>query len=117
MPCGCAANRRRTSCAACAAAVELDDGPGRFEDIHAEGGEGANRWYRVSVAEGRNRIIRRLWEAVDCQVSRLIRVRFGPVTLPRHLPRGRFREMTSRELAEVLRGGRIGRRPQARTVA
>ena len=70
--------------------------------IHAEGGEGANRWYRVSVAEGRNRIIRRLWEAVDCQVSRLIRVRFGPVTLPRHLPRGRYREMVHRELGELF---------------
>ena len=81
--------------------VDLDDGPGRFEEVHAEGGDGTNRWYRVAVAEGRNRIIRRLWEAVDCQVSRLIRVRFGPVTLPRHLPRGRYREMVARELSEL----------------
>lgn len=81
--------------------VELDDGPARFEEIHFEGGEGANQWYRVSVAEGRNRLIRRLWEAVDCQVSRLIRVRFGPVSLPRGLPRGRYREMNPRELAEI----------------
>lgn len=87
--------------------VQLDDGPGRFETIQAEGGEGANRWYRVSVAEGRNRIIRRLWEAVDCQVSRLIRVRFGPVTLPRHLPRGRYREMVHRELGELFEATRL----------
>lgn len=78
--------------------IALDDGPGRFHDIQEEGGEGANRWYRVSIGEGRNRIVRRLWEAAGCQVSRLIRVRFGPVTLPRHLPRGRYREMGVREL-------------------
>ena len=78
--------------------IVLDDGPGRFDDIQEDGGEGANRWYRVSVAEGRNRIVRRLWEAAGCQVSRLIRVRFGSVTLPRHLPRGRYREMGVREL-------------------
>lgn len=81
--------------------VELEDGPGRFGEVRAEGGEGANRWYRVTVAEGRNRIVRRLWEAVGCQVSRLIRIRFGPVTLPRHLPRGRFRELTGPALTEL----------------
>jgi 23S rRNA pseudouridine2605 synthase len=80
------------------AGIELDDGPGRFADITFEGGEGTNQWYRVSVAEGRNRIVRRLWEAVGHQVSRLIRVRFGPVELPRRLPRGRYREMKGREL-------------------
>ena len=81
--------------------IELEDGRGRFEEIHVEGGEGANRWYRVSVAEGRNRIVRRLWEAVECQVSRLIRVRFGPVHLPRHLPRGRVRELREAEIVEL----------------
>jgi 23S rRNA pseudouridine2605 synthase len=93
--------------------IELDDGPGRFEEIHAEGGEGANRWFRVSVSEGRNRIIRRLWEAVDCQVSRLIRVRFGPVSLPRHLPRGRYRELNARELAEVYTATGLERADEA----
>lgn len=81
------------------AGIQLDDGPARFESLEDEGGEGANHWYRVTVSEGRNRIIRRLWEGVGCQVSRLMRVRFGPIALPRHLPRGRWRELAGAELA------------------
>lgn len=81
--------------------VALDDGVGRFGSVQAEGGQGANRWYRVTVAEGRNRIVRRLWEAVGCQVSRLIRVRFGPLALPRHLPRGRWRELGTAETSAL----------------
>lgn len=83
------------------AGVALDDGLGRFGLVQAEGGQGANRWFRVTVAEGRHRIVRRLWEAVGCTVSRLIRVRFGPLSLPRHLPRGRHRELRPAEVGAL----------------
>ncbi|MBM4196531.1 MAG: pseudouridine synthase [Gammaproteobacteria bacterium] len=85
------------------AGVALEDGPGRFDSVTAAGGEGSNRWYHVTVAEGRNRIVRRLWESIDCQVSRLIRIQYGPLVLPRHLPRGETRELRGRELAAVYR--------------
>jgi 23S rRNA pseudouridine2605 synthase len=81
--------------------VELEDGRARFEDIHESGGEGANRWFHVVVAEGRNRLVRRLWESQECQVSRLIRVRYGPVALPPGLPAGQSCELDAKQLAEL----------------
>ncbi|MEN7343591.1 MAG: 23S rRNA pseudouridine(2605) synthase RluB [Pseudomonadota bacterium] len=81
--------------------VELDDGMAHFTDLRLSGGQGANRWYEVSLKEGRNREVRRLWEAVGCQVSRLIRTAYGPLTLPPDLQRGRYREMNFTEIKAV----------------
>ncbi|UCE89242.1 MAG: 23S rRNA pseudouridine(2605) synthase RluB [Pseudomonadota bacterium] len=82
--------------------VELDDGPANFATIREAGGEGANRWYHVTLKEGRKREVRRLWEAVGLRVSRLIRVRFGPLRLERELRPGKWREVTGRELDALL---------------
>ncbi|MGD2082963.1 MAG: pseudouridine synthase [Chromatiales bacterium] len=82
--------------------VELDDGPGRFEHIVASGGTGANRWYHVVITEGRKREVRRLWEAVGVRVSRLIRVRYGPILLPPRLVQGRWRELGPDQDAALL---------------
>lgn len=66
--------------------VLLEDGMARFDQIKFMGGEGANHWYQVSVREGRNRIVRRLWESQGIKINRLMRIRFGTLTLPRALP-------------------------------
>lgn len=83
--------------------IELDDGRVQFRRFQYDGGDAANRWYRGVLAEGRNRVVRRAIEAVGGRVSRLIRVRFGPMALPRDLPRGRHRELRPGELRDLYR--------------
>lgn len=81
------------------AGVMLEDGPAKFTDIkQAPGGEGYNHWYHCVVMEGRNREVRRLWESQGVVVSRLKRVRFGPVFMTSDLTMGRWREMSQREI-------------------
>lgn len=78
--------------------VELEDGKAKFDDIRFYAGEGANKWYYVTVREGRNRLVRRLWESQDIVVSRLMRVRYGPVVLPERLKAHSFYELDAKEL-------------------
>lgn len=83
--------------------IDLEDGPGRFTEITDAGGQGSNHWYHVTVTEGRNRFVRRMWEALDFTVSRLIRVRFGNIYLPNNLRRGHFVELHEDELESLNR--------------
>ncbi len=84
------------------AGIRLEDGPARFESITpmggAAGGAGANRWFAVTVKEGRNRLVRRLWESQGVAVSRLMRLRFGPIALPRERRAGQWWELGSKEV-------------------
>lgn len=78
--------------------VTLEDGLAQFRSIEAGGGEGVNCWYRVTISEGRNREVRRMFEAVGHAVSRLIRIRYGAMLLPRGLKRGAFVELDDRDI-------------------
>lgn len=78
--------------------VALEDGPARFDALKEQGGGGANRWYRVTLSEGRHRVVRRLWQSQGHSVSRLVRVRYGPVRLPRDLRPGHWREIDPKKL-------------------
>ncbi|MCP3867167.1 MAG: pseudouridine synthase [Gammaproteobacteria bacterium] len=91
------------------AGIELEDGPARFEEIVESGGEGSNRWYHVVIMEGRKREVRRLWEAVDLQVSRLKRVRFGPVMLDSRLHTGRYRGLEPDEMRALRETAGLGK--------
>lgn len=82
--------------------VKLEDGVARFHQIKDAGGKGSNRWYHVVVKEGRNRLVRRLWEALGFTVSRLIRIRFGNLYLPPNLHRGRFLELSNDDIASLM---------------
>ncbi|HSW93105.1 MAG TPA: pseudouridine synthase [Gammaproteobacteria bacterium] len=81
--------------------VRLEDGPAQFDEIMDAGGEGSNHWYHVLVREGRNRMVRRLWESQHVMVSRLIRVRFGHITLPRLLRPGKWAELTVDDISKL----------------
>jgi 23S rRNA pseudouridine2605 synthase len=77
--------------------VQLEDGPARFSDIQRLPGSSGNQWFQVTILEGRNREVRRLWEAVGCTVSRLKRVRYGAAKLPRGLRAGAWAEISPQE--------------------
>lgn len=82
--------------------IELEDGPANFDSIRPQGGEGANHWYQVVLREGRNREVRRLFEAFQLPVSRLMRVRFGPVNLPPRVKRGTMLKLEQKEVVGLL---------------
>ncbi|MEC5405607.1 pseudouridine synthase [Paraburkholderia sp. MPAMCS5] len=82
--------------------VELDDGPANFLRIRDGGGEGTNHWYHVALAEGRNREVRRMFEAAGLMVSRLIRTRHGAISLPKGLKRGRWEELEDNQVRALM---------------
>lgn len=102
--------------------IQLDDGMAQFGSLEFLGGEGSNRWYRATLNEGRNREVRRMFEAAGVTVSRLIRTRFGEIVLPRNLRRGRWEELDSTLVTAWMvqlglikddsAGGRRGERPR-----
>lgn len=101
--------------------VQLDDGVASFGSIEEGGGEGSNCWYRVTISEGRNREVRRMLEAVGHAVSRLIRIRYGAMVLPRGLKRGAWLELGERDIQALAKAAGAGRAvksaPQSATVS
>ena len=94
--------------------VRLDDGMAQFGSIEDGGGEGSNLWYRVTISEGRNREVRRLFESVGHAVSRLIRIRYGAMLLPRGLKRGAWMELDEKDIRSLFdaAGGGAERAPR-----
>lgn len=88
--------------------VPLDDGPARFDRIEAQGASDGHAWFRVTLHEGRNREVRRLWSAVGHEVSRLRRLRYGPVSLPEDLKPGEARLLPPALVVELTRAAGVG---------
>lgn len=88
--------------------IELEDGPARFEQIIAIDSDTSHAWFRVVLREGRNREVRRMWEALGCDVSRLKRIRYGCIALPRRLKRGDSQPLQAGAVAELRQLGGIG---------
>ena len=78
--------------------INLHDGVAAFESINIVGGRNTNEWFHVTVREGRNRIIRRMWKNIGYDVSRLIRIGYGPIELPRTLSVGKYKELTEKQI-------------------
>ena len=85
------------------AGVSLDDGIAKFKRIEFKGGEGTNSWYHVVLSEGKNREVRRLWQSQGVEVSRLVRVRYGPFQLPRSLDRGGVVELSMQDVDTYIK--------------
>jgi 23S rRNA pseudouridine2605 synthase len=92
--------------------VPLEDGIARFDSIREAGGEGANHWYHVILREGRHREVRRLWESQGVAVSRLVRVRYGSVSLRRGLRPGHWDELNEAQIDELRKAVGIAPEPQ-----
>ena len=82
--------------------VELEDGFAKFDDIKEGGGTGVNKWYHVTIKEGRKREVRRMFESQSLKVSRLIRTRYGTMILPKELRTGRFIELDAKEIGKLV---------------
>ena len=102
--------------------IKLEDGMAQFDSIEEGGGEGANCWYRVTISEGRNREVRRIFESLGRAVSRLIRIRYGAMQLPRGLRRGAWTELDERDIQALALASGAGKallrkKPQAQQAA
>ncbi|KZN64318.1 23S rRNA pseudouridylate synthase B [Pseudoalteromonas luteoviolacea CPMOR-1] len=93
--------------------VELEDGPAKFLTIKPRGGEGINKWFNVTLTEGRNREVRRLWQSQEVEVSRLIRVRYGKLELNKRLPQGGWEELALEDVNYLRKS--VSLRPETQT--
>ena len=87
--------------------IMLDDRIAKFDVLESVGGTGANRWFRVGLKEGRNREVKRLWNEIGFDVTRLIRISYGPIQLPRDLKRGKFETLSANQVNSLYKISKI----------